>query len=47
MNDVANGKSGSSVAANQRLFLVGSERTVVSSSVENDSEPADVSVASV
>ena len=39
MNDVANGKSGSSVAANQRLFFVGSERTVDSSSVEKVSEP--------
>jgi hypothetical protein len=46
MNDVANGKAGFSVAANQRLPRVGSDRTVVTGATANVREPDAVSVPS-
>src|SRR3954468_23222631 len=47
MNVDANGKSGFTVAANQRLSFVGSDNAVDSWLVEKESVPAPVSVASV
>ena len=47
MNRVARGKSGSTVAANHAFPWVGSESTDVASASVNESDPGDVSVASV